>query len=74
MRWMENRPITQRMSKPDIILSNGKPAAVILSIAEYEELLERAEDAADLRTLRSMRRKPLRSRKLADVLRERRRV
>ncbi len=64
----------QRSHKPDIILSNGKPAAVILSIAEYEELLERAEDAADLRTLRAMRRKPLRFRKLNDVLREQRRV
>jgi PHD/YefM family antitoxin component YafN of YafNO toxin-antitoxin module len=64
----------QRIRKPDIILTNGKPAAVILSIAEYEELLERAEDAADLRTLRAMRRKPLRFRKLHDVLREQRRV
>lgn len=63
-----------RMRKPDIILTNGKPAAVILSIADYEELLERTEDAADIRTLRAMRRKPLRFRKLADVLREQRRV
>lgn len=54
----------RRNSQPDIVLTNGKPAAVILSIEDYEELLERAEDAADLRTLRAMLRKPLQFRKL----------
>ena len=64
----------QRERKPDIILTHGKPTAVILNIAKYEELLERAEDAADLRTLRTMRRNPLRFRKLQEVLCEQRRV
>ena len=63
------------MDEPQIILRNGKPAAVILDIEKYEELLERAEDAADLRTLRAMRKKPLRLKKLSDVLAgQRRRV
>ena len=63
--------MAKRISQPDIILSNGKPAGVILGIKEYEELLERAEDAVDLKTLRSMKKKPLRFRKLDDVLKRR---
>lgn len=61
----------KRTTQPDLILSNGKPAAVILGIKEYEELLERAEDAVDLKTLRDMKKKPLRFRKLDDVLKGR---
>jgi prevent-host-death family protein len=63
-----------RKRQPQIVLRNGKPAAVILGLDEYEELLERAEDAADLKTLRAMRKKPLRFRKLEDVLDGARRV
>jgi len=63
------------MHEPQIVLRNGKPSAVILDIEKYEELLERAEDAADLRTLRAIRKKPLRLKTLSDVLaRQRRRV
>jgi PHD/YefM family antitoxin component YafN of YafNO toxin-antitoxin module len=50
--------------KPKIILRDGKPAAVILDIAVYEEMLERLEDAEDLRWLQKMRKKPLHYRKL----------
>lgn len=63
-----------RKRQPQIVLRNGRPAAVILGLDEYEELLERAEDAADLKTLRAMRKKPLRFRKLEDVLDRARRV
>ncbi len=35
--------------KRELVYRDGKPAAVILDIAEYEELLERAEDLDDLR-------------------------
>jgi PHD/YefM family antitoxin component YafN of YafNO toxin-antitoxin module len=52
----------------ELVYRDGKPAAVILDIAEYEELLERAEDLDDLRTLRRMRERPLRFRSLSDVL------
>lgn len=63
------------MHEPQIVLRKGKPAAVIVDIEQYEELLERAEDAADLRTLRAIRKKPLRLKSLSDVLaRQRRRV
>ena len=42
---------------PEIVLREGKPAAVILDIERYEELLERAEDAYDLARLRALRAK-----------------
>ncbi len=62
-----------RRVDPEIVLRNGKPAAVILDIAQYEELLERAEDTYDLARLRAMRGKPLRFKPLADFLQGRRR-
>jgi len=55
---------------PDIILRDGKPAAVILDIAQYEEMLQRLEDVEDLKMLGAMRRRPLKFRKLEDFLRE----
>ena len=55
---------------PDIILRDGKPTAVILDIAQYEEMLQRLEDVEDLKMLRAMRRRPLKFRKLEDFLRE----
>lgn len=57
---------------PQIVLRNGKPSAVILDIGDYENLLERAEEAEDLRILQAMRRRPLRFRKLEDFLKEQR--
>ena len=59
-----------REREPEVIYRNGKPAAVILDIKEYEELLERLEDTEDLRAVREMRRRPLRFRPLADFLKE----
>jgi len=52
------------------VVQNGKPSAVILDIGEYRKLLERAEDAEDLRVLERMRRRPLKFRKLEDFLAE----
>jgi PHD/YefM family antitoxin component YafN of YafNO toxin-antitoxin module len=60
----------KRRKYPEIVMRGGKPAAVILDIEEYRELLERLEDAEDLRTLNAMRKKPLKFRKLEDFLRE----
>jgi hypothetical protein len=56
------------MRKRELVYRDGKPAAVILDIVEYEELLERAEDLDDLRALRRMREHPLRFHSLTDVL------
>ena len=56
--------------RPEVVLRNGKPAAVILDINEYREMLERLEDVEDLKMLQQIRRKPLRFRRLADFLKE----
>ncbi len=42
--------------------------SVIVPIKDYEELLERAEDADDVAWLKQARRKPLQFRSLADYL------
>lgn len=55
---------------PDIIVRNGRPAAVILDIDEYERVLERLEDLEDLETLREMRQRPLEFRTLEEFLAE----
>jgi prevent-host-death family protein len=53
---------------PEIVMRRGRPTAVILGIEEYRDLLERAEDAEDLKTLKEMRKRPLNFRKFADFL------
>ncbi len=55
---------------PDVILKDGKPAAIILDINEYREMLERLEDVEDLEALERMRRRPLKFRSLEDFLKE----
>jgi PHD/YefM family antitoxin component YafN of YafNO toxin-antitoxin module len=45
-----------KIKEPEMIYKSGKPTAVILPLAEYEELLERVEDAADLKWLQKVRR------------------
>jgi PHD/YefM family antitoxin component YafN of YafNO toxin-antitoxin module len=55
---------------PEVILREGKPAAVILDIEEYRELLERLEDVDDLKMLYEMRKKPLKFRRLETFLEE----
>jgi PHD/YefM family antitoxin component YafN of YafNO toxin-antitoxin module len=56
--------------KPSIVMRGGKPAAVILDIGEYREMLERLEDIDDLKALEAMRRKSLKFRPLDDLLKE----
>ena len=58
------------LERPEIVLRNGKPSAVILDIDTYKEMLERIEDAEDLAWLRNARRQPPRFRKLTDFLKE----
>lgn len=57
-------------NKPQIVLKNGKPDSVIISIKTYEAMLERLEDREDLEELNKMRAKPLKFRKLEDFLAE----
>ncbi|MDP2896205.1 MAG: type II toxin-antitoxin system prevent-host-death family antitoxin [bacterium] len=55
---------------PEFIVRDSKPVAVILDIDDYREILERLEDAEDLKVLREMRKRPLQFRKLDDFLKE----
>jgi antitoxin (DNA-binding transcriptional repressor) of toxin-antitoxin stability system len=55
----------------EIVTRKGKPVSVIVPIRDYEELLERAEDADDVAWLRRARAKPLHYRPLEEYLAER---
>ncbi|HVT90055.1 MAG TPA: type II toxin-antitoxin system prevent-host-death family antitoxin [Tepidisphaeraceae bacterium] len=57
-------------AEPQIVTQNGKAVSVIIPIKEYEELLERAEDAVDVAWLRRARHKPRRYRPLDQYLAE----
>jgi len=59
-----------KRKEPEIIFREGKPAAVILDIDVYQELLERLEDAEDLKILAELRQKPLKFKRLEDFLAE----
>lgn len=59
-----------RKKAPEIILRNGKPAAVILDVEVYQEMLERLEDIEDLKMLAEMRNKTLKFKILEDFLEE----
>lgn len=54
--------------EPEVITRRGKPVSVILPIKQYQEMLERLEDAEDVAWLKKARRKPLHYRPLTDVL------
>ena len=58
-------------TEPQIVTRNGKPVSVIVPIKQYEELLERAEDAADIAWLKKARKKPLHYRPLEEYLADR---
>ena len=59
--------------EPEIITRKGKPVSVILPIADYEELLERAADWADSAWLKRARQRPQHFRPLEDYLASRKR-
>jgi prevent-host-death family protein len=63
-----------RRKDPQMVVRDGRPTAVILSIEEYRKLLERVEDGEDLRMLKAMRKKPLKFRKFEDFLKDSGRV
>jgi len=62
-----------RRSEPQIVVKDGKPAAVILPLEQYREMLERLDDADDLKALNLLRQKPLRFRTLDEFLKGTRR-
>ena len=59
-----------KRKSPEVIVQDGEPTAVILPIEEYRAMLERLEDASDLKALATMRRKTLKFKRLDDFLKE----
>ena len=62
--------MVRRKRKPQIVVEDGEATAVILDIGEYEQLLERLEEAEDLEALQEMRKEPLKFRPLSEFLDE----
>ena len=57
-------------SRPQVVIKNGIPNAVIIDIKDYQNLLERLEDKEDLADLQKMRKGTLHFRKFDDFLAE----
>ncbi len=57
-------------TKPQVILKNGKPDAVIINIKDYHKMLDRLEDKEDLAELERMRKGRLKFRKFDVFLSE----
>jgi len=62
-----------KIKEPEMIYKSGKPTAVILPLADYKELLERVEDAADLQWLKKTRLQGVSYRPFSDYLKENKR-
>jgi prevent-host-death family protein len=62
---MKRKP---KKDTPAVIVREGKPAAVILDMDEYRELLERLEDAEDLAELETLKRRAFKFKTLDEVL------
>ena len=62
-----------KIKEPEMIYKSGKPTAVILPLADYKELLERVEDAADLKWLQKTRLQGVSYRAFSDYLKENKR-
>jgi prevent-host-death family protein len=73
-RSMYVRDMKAAMPEPEIVTRKGKPVSVIIPIENYEELLERVEDAGDVAWLKRARRKPLHYRPLEEYMAERSRM
>jgi PHD/YefM family antitoxin component YafN of YafNO toxin-antitoxin module len=56
------------ITKPQIIVRNGKPRAVILDIKKYERLLEIIENKEDLAELRRIKKSKTSFRELKEYL------
>ena len=59
-----------KIKEPEMIYKSGKPTAVILPLADYQELLEKVEDAADLKWLQKNRRQGVSYRPFSEYLKE----
>lgn len=61
---------TQTLTKPKIILENGRPSEVILKWKDFQELLEKIEDAYDLSEIKKMKKGKLVFKNLTTFLKE----
>ncbi len=59
-----------KIKEPEMIYKSGKPTAVILPLADYEELLERVDDAADVQWLKQARVQGVSYRPFSDYLKK----
>lgn len=59
-----------KVKRPEVVLKNGKPSAVIIDINDYFEMLEKLEDVEGIKTLAAMRKKPLKFKSLDDFLKD----
>lgn len=57
-------------TKPQLVMKNGKPNAVIIDIQDYRKMLERLEDKEDLDDLVKIRMSTPSFRKFDDFLTE----
>jgi len=57
-------------TKPQVVMKNGKPNAVIIDIKDYKKMLERLEDKEDLADFVKIRTGTLSFRKFDDFLAE----
>jgi PHD/YefM family antitoxin component YafN of YafNO toxin-antitoxin module len=60
-----------KLKRPEVVLKDGRPSAVIIDIDDYFEMLEKLEDVEDIKALAAMRKKPLKFRNLDDFLKDR---
>jgi hypothetical protein len=66
----QSKETTLKIKEPEMIYKSGKPTAVILPLADYEELLERVEDADDLQWLKKARGQGVSYRPFSDYLKD----
>lgn len=68
---MEHKEMARKLKmKPQVIMKNGEPEAVIINIKDYRRLLERLEDKDDIADLEKIRKGSLHVRKFSDFLME----
>lgn len=63
-----NSPLT--LTKPKIVIKNGRPTEIILKLEEFREILERLEDIYDLSEIKKLKKKRISFRRIEDFLRE----
>ncbi len=57
-------------TKPQVVMKNGRPDAVIIDLNDYERILERLEEKEDIEDLEKIRAGGAKFRKFDDFLAE----